>query len=161
MSTTESPNLLLPYILPAQAQKHVTHYEAERALDALIQLTILDRDLGTPPVSPNDGDRYIVITAATGAWVGQAGKIAAFQDGAWVFFTPREGWVAWVADENILVVYDGAAWSASGATGATGAAGPAGPQGPIGLTGSPGAAGPTGSTGPAGSAGANASSARR
>lgn len=29
-----SPNLQLPYIMPSQAQKHVTHNEALRTLDA-------------------------------------------------------------------------------------------------------------------------------
>ena len=40
-----SPHLLLPYILAAQAQKHVTHNEAIRLLDAVVQLSVLDRDL--------------------------------------------------------------------------------------------------------------------
>ncbi len=113
-----SANLTLPYIAPAQAQKHVTHNEAIRALDALVQLSVQDRDLTTAPAAPADGARYIVGPAATGAWAGQAGKIAAFQDGAWAFMTPREGWLAWVADEDKLVVYDGAGWIlAANATG--------------------------------------------
>ena len=130
MSATESPNLRLSYILPAQAQKHVTHNEAVRALDAIVQLTVLDRDSGTAPATPNDGDRYIVANAPSGAWAGQTGKVAAFQDGAWVYFTPREGWVAWAADEDLLLVHNGIAWSAAGSAGPTGATGPAGASGP-------------------------------
>ena len=42
MSDT-STHLLLPYILAAQAQKHVTHNEALRLLDGLVQLSVLDR----------------------------------------------------------------------------------------------------------------------
>jgi hypothetical protein len=42
-------HLLLPYILAAQAQKHVTHNEALRILDGLVQLSVLDRDLTAPP----------------------------------------------------------------------------------------------------------------
>jgi len=42
----------------AQAQKHVTHNEAIRALDAIVQIGVGDRDLAAPPVSPTDGDRY-------------------------------------------------------------------------------------------------------
>jgi hypothetical protein len=81
----QSANLQLPYIMPSQAQKHVTHNEAIRTLDALVQLAVLDRDLTTPPVSPTDGDRYLVATGGTGAWTGRDGKVAAWQDGAWTF----------------------------------------------------------------------------
>jgi len=68
MST--STHLLLPYVLAAQAQKHVTVNEALRLLDGLLQLAVLDRHLTTPPASPADGDRYIVASGATGAWSG-------------------------------------------------------------------------------------------
>jgi len=103
-------NLNLPFIMAAQAQKHVTHNEALRALDAIVQLAVLDKDLAAPPGSPADGARYIVGPSPTGAWSGQAGRIAAFQDAAWAFFAPIEGWRAWVADEDDLYVWSGSAW---------------------------------------------------
>src|SRR5690606_21246120 len=106
----ETPNLKLPYIAPAQAQKHVTHNEAIRALDALVHISVEDRDLVAPPVEALDGARYIVANGATGEWSGHAQKIAAFQDGAWAFYAPREGWTAWIADEDLLVVWNGEAW---------------------------------------------------
>ena len=68
-----TPNLQLPYLMAAQAQKHVTHNEALRALDAVVQLTVLDKDLASPPGSPTDGVRYIVAAGPTGAWSDQAG----------------------------------------------------------------------------------------
>ena len=105
-----SPNLQLAYLMAAQSQKHVTYNEAMRALDALVQQMVLDQDLADPPASPADGDRYIVAASPTGAWVGQTGRIAAYQDGAWQFYTPREGWLAWVADEDLLYVHDGTDW---------------------------------------------------
>lgn len=106
----ETPNLKLPYIAPAQAQKHVTHNEAIRALDALVHISVEDRDLVEPPAEAPDGARYIVANGATGEWSGHALKIAAFQDGAWAFYAPREGWTAWIADEDLLVVWSGEAW---------------------------------------------------
>jgi hypothetical protein len=109
MDTT--PNLTLPYIMAAQAQKHITHNEAIRALDALLQLMVLDRDLASPPTSPANGDRYIVAASPTGAWAGEAGRVAAYEDRAWDFYVPKEGWLAWVADENLLLAHDGTAWS--------------------------------------------------
>lgn len=115
----DSPNLNLPYILPAQAQKHVTHNEAIRALDALVQLSVLDRDLAAPPSSPAEGARYIVTASPTGPWSAHAGKIAAFQDGAWMFYVPRAGWLAWVADESAALVFNGSAWLPLAAGGAS------------------------------------------
>lgn len=105
-----SANLQLPYIMPSQAQKHVTHNEAIRTLDALVQLTVLDRDLSTPPGSPPDGARYLVAAGGTDAWTGKDGTIAAWQDGAWAFLAPKAGWLLWVADETRLLGFDGAEW---------------------------------------------------
>jgi hypothetical protein len=85
-------HLLLPYILAAQAQKHVTHNEALRTLDGL------------------DGDRYIVGSGATGDWAGWDLNVVLWTDGAWLRLPPRTGWRAWVQDEGLLLVYDGAAW---------------------------------------------------
>ncbi|WP_323006528.1 DUF2793 domain-containing protein [Pseudorhodobacter sp.] len=104
-------NLLLPFILAAQAQKHVTHNESLRLLDGLIQLSVLDRNLATPPGSPAEGARYIVATGATGAWSGWAGDIALWSDGAWVRLPARTGWVVWVQDESRVVVRIGSVWT--------------------------------------------------
>jgi hypothetical protein len=109
-SVDETTNLLLPYILAAQAQKHVTHNEALRKLDALVQISVADRHLAVPPASPLDGQRYIVAASATGAWSGHTGKIAAWQDGAWEIYAPREGFIAWVEDEDIAVAWSGSGW---------------------------------------------------
>jgi hypothetical protein len=108
-----TPNLKLPYILPSQAQKHVTHNEALQVLDAVVQLSVLDRNLTAPPANPAEGARYIVSPVATGGWAGQDGKIACFLDGAWDFHAPAEGWLAWVADEDTLLAWNGSAWIAA------------------------------------------------
>src|SRR3954451_24400637 len=102
-----SPNLALDYIA---AQREVVHNAAIRALDALVQLAVHDRDLAAPPGSPGDGDRYVVAASPTGTWTGHAGHVAAWQDGAWHFYAPRVGWLVDVADEGKLVVWDGSAW---------------------------------------------------
>jgi hypothetical protein len=114
---SDTPNLNLPYILAAQAQKHVTHNEAIRALDAIVQIGVADRDLTSPPSSPAEGARYIVAASATGGWAAHDHTVAAWQDGAWAFYEPNEGWLAWVADEDVLVAWDGAAWTTAGGGG--------------------------------------------
>src|SRR5690606_21523712 len=120
----DTPNLGLPFIMAAQAQKHVTHNEAIRALDALVHLAVIDRDATTPPSSPAEGDRHIVGAGSTGVWDGHDLDIAAFQDGAWAFFTPRPGWRAWVVGESALRAWNGTDWvgvgSGSGGGGSDG-----------------------------------------
>lgn len=103
-------NLAMPYLEASQAQKHVTHNAALAVLDAITMLSVRDRDLAAPPGSPDEGARYLVASAATGAWSGHEGKIAVWADGAWSFHAPQEGWLAWIADEDALVVFDGASW---------------------------------------------------
>ncbi len=107
---SDSQILSLPYILPAQAQKHVTHNEAIKALDVLVQLSVLNRDQTTPPASPGEGDRHLVGAGATGDWLGQDDKIAAYLGGVWVFHTPAAGWRAYVRSEALVLVYDGSGW---------------------------------------------------
>ena len=109
MSET-TPNLALPYILSAQAQKHVTHNEALRHLDAIVQPGVISKDLTEPPPAPLNGDRYLVATDATGVWAGRDGSIAAYQDGAWAFHAPRHGWQVWLRDKARIEVFDGTEW---------------------------------------------------
>ena len=113
MPANVSQILNLPYIQPSQAQKHVTHNEALRRLDVLVQLVVSSRSTTSPPADPPDGRRHIVPDGATGAWAGQAGKLAVFQENAWVFLDPLVGWQAYVKDENIHVTFESGAWTAS------------------------------------------------
>jgi hypothetical protein len=103
----------MPFIEGSQAQKHVTHNEALRILDAAIQIGVLDTDQTSPPPTPAEGDRHIVASGATGAWAGQADAVAAYEDGAWRFLTPKLGWCAWSDADGALLVYDGATWIAA------------------------------------------------
>ena len=107
-------HLLLPYILASQAQKHVTHNEALRLLDAMVQLSVLDRTHTAPPASPTDGDRHIVASAATGLWSGWDLNVAFWVDGVWMRLVPRPGWLAWIAAEQAFVVWNGSAWDLVG-----------------------------------------------
>lgn len=105
-----TPNLDLPYIMPAQAQKHVTHNEALDLIDTLLQCAVADRDLSEPPEEAQEGERYIVAADASGTWAGREGTIALRREGGWRFLTPRIGWRAWVVDEAVLVFWNGDAW---------------------------------------------------
>ncbi|MEL6840267.1 MAG: DUF2793 domain-containing protein, partial [Pseudomonadota bacterium] len=58
----QTPNLTLPFIMPAQAQKHVTHNEAIELLDMIVQLTLEATDAVTPPGTANEGQAWAIGT---------------------------------------------------------------------------------------------------
>jgi hypothetical protein len=125
-----TPNLSLPFIEAGQAQKHVTHNEALRFLDAVTQLAVAAIS-ASPPAEPADGERHIVGVGASGAFTGHETQVAAFQDGGWNFLTPRPGWRVWnVADEELLV-WTGAEWAAVSSGGGGGAGDVEGPDGGV------------------------------
>ena len=53
-----TPNLALPFILPSQAQKHVTHNEALQQLDAVVQLVVAGSSTA-PSADPAEGECWI------------------------------------------------------------------------------------------------------
>lgn len=82
--------------LETQARNIATKAVHPRGLIGLIGAGIDFRavknvSLTTPPVGPSVGDAYLVAFAATGAWSGQAGKIATWDGNAWVFEQVRLG----------------------------------------------------------------------
>lgn len=118
---TTTPNLGLGLLAAAQSQKHVTMNEALLLLDATVQLAVESRTVAAPPASPADGQRWIVPAGATGAFAGHDDTIAVAQDGVLGFVTPHTGWLCWIADEGVLLVHDGSAWSAPPGTAIGGA----------------------------------------
>ncbi len=108
MSDT-TPNLNLPYILPSQAMKHITHNEALQILDAATNTVIL-ATLTAPPATPAEGALYLIGPSATGTFAGKDGRLAFFIDGAWIFLVPRAGWRAWFATDGRTRVFDGTVW---------------------------------------------------
>lgn len=111
---TQSPNLSLSLIAPQQAQKHVTVNESLLRLDALVQLAVVSRAIAAEPAAPSDGDAYILPAGKTGAqWSAMADQsIAVFQSGSWIEIAPREGFLAFVADESLFYRVAGGNWGA-------------------------------------------------
>lgn len=122
-----TPRLGAPELTTSQSGKELTVNEQIRYIESAAGHFIFkDRDLATPPGSPADGDCYLVAASPTGAWSGQAGKIAYRLNTSWKFYTVIEGFTAWVNDENVFIGYDGAAWNTLSAPSGTYA--PANPQ---------------------------------
>lgn len=110
---SRTANLSLPFLVAAQAQKHVTVNEGLLRLDALAQIHAESATTTTQPVSPIDEQLFVLPAGKSGDdWSAMAdGALAYYRDGAWEEITPREGWIAWLRDTDELRVYDGAAWS--------------------------------------------------
>ncbi len=104
-----TPNLLLPYLLPSQAQKHVTHNEALQQIDALAQLVIVE-SRNTVPGIPAEGACFWITAGASGLWSGKSGQIAHFQDGTWQFVPPKTGWTAWFAQTGDFRAFQNGNW---------------------------------------------------
>lgn len=63
-----------------------------------------------PPLSPTDGDRYLIGTTASDQWFTNEGKIAQYNSvlGTWSFTTPTDGYSLVVNDEtNAIYRYNG------------------------------------------------------
>lgn len=71
-----------------------------RKASVLVQLSVIGR-VSSLPGSPTNGDIYILTTDDT---------VCARDDGSWVAYTPIEGWLAYVRNENKLYYYDGSDW---------------------------------------------------
>ncbi len=107
-----SPRLDLPYLEPAQAQKHVTHNEALLRLDAVVQMVLQSLDLDTPPASPALGAGFGIGAAPSGVWSGHPDEVAIWQGEGWLFLTPSVGWRIWDVAAGMARVWDGTAWIA-------------------------------------------------
>lgn len=100
----------LPLIAPGQAQKELTHNEALALLDMLAQPAVMAIGTETPPAAAAAGACWIVGAAPSGAWAGQAGRLACMTAGGWRFATPQAGFAAWLASADAVIRFDGSVW---------------------------------------------------
>lgn len=105
-----SARLALPYLMPSQAQKHVTHNEALKKLDLLVQLAVETLDAILPPPVPSEGQVWALGAAPTGDWAGHAFELAAWLDGTWYFETLVAGRLVIDMSETSLKIWDGNVW---------------------------------------------------
>lgn len=106
----QTPRLNTPYIISTQSQKDVTHNTALNMLDALVQPAVETSILSIPPVSPTEGDLWVVSGGATGAWATHDNELTQFIGGIWVFYLPFEGMQVWLKDELLSLKYVSGIW---------------------------------------------------
>lgn len=109
--TDASDRFALPFILPGQAQKEAFHNEALSLIDAALHAAVEDDPLDTPPVTPEQGQCWIVAAGATGAWAGKADALACRTSGGWRFVTPVPGMLAWNKAWGVWLHWSGGSWS--------------------------------------------------
>lgn len=108
---TSSTRLGLPFLQPGQLQKEFTHNEALAVLDLAVAAAVLEVGRNSPPASPAAGDCYVVGSAPTGDWTGQAKALAGFTDGGWRFLAAVAGMHVFVPSQGCVASYDGTAWN--------------------------------------------------
>lgn len=74
-------------------------------------LGVVNQTTNTPPSSPSDGDAYIIGTSPTGAWSGNARKIAIYEGSAWVIYSPQPGWQVYDRAQFASFIYDSGVWN--------------------------------------------------
>ena len=69
--------------------------------------------LADPPATPSNGDRYVVITPATGVWLGKEDDIVEFDSSnqLWIFLTPKDGFALYRKSDNRAFVFTDTAWN--------------------------------------------------
>jgi len=107
----DTPNLALPLLAASQAQKHVTMNEAISILDATTQLIVKSRSISAPPEDPVDGSVYICAPNGAEEWAGLDHKILIYLNGYWKTIQPKNGWSAFVSDENLNVSFSFGTWN--------------------------------------------------
>ena len=105
---SDTPKLLIPEIAESQASKYITHNEALRILDAVVQCNVLTEGTIVPPGSPTDGDTHIIgidTDSTSDDWEGHDSEIAYYKSSAWIFIMPHEGWRAYCQANGVTYIY--------------------------------------------------------
>ncbi|HEX8640102.1 MAG TPA: DUF2793 domain-containing protein [Allosphingosinicella sp.] len=106
-----SARFALPFLVPGQAQKEMFHNEALAAIDSLLHPTAEGGPASAPPTSPETGASWIVGSGATGAWSGQADRLATWTEGGWRFAAPVSGMLVWNKAAGVWMRWTGSDWS--------------------------------------------------
>lgn len=117
----QTPRLSLPNLFAAQAQKEITVNEAFARLDMLLHACV-EGEADAPPAAPSEGECWMVGASPTGNWAANAGDIASWQAGNWLFATPTTGMLIFDKAAGSTARFDGSWQYAAGVPAPTGGA---------------------------------------
>ncbi|MBD3730707.1 MAG: DUF2793 domain-containing protein [Sphingomonadales bacterium] len=106
---SHTPRLALPLLFAGQAQKEFFVNQSLSLVDMLLQAAV-EGEASVPPVSPADGESWLVGSAAEGGWSGYEGHLASWQSGVWLFAYPSEGWQVFDRDTRQAIRYSLGEW---------------------------------------------------
>lgn len=93
------------YWTPGSNLWNEQHDPDTRLLSVVTQLSVVSRTVALPG-SPTDGMIYIVVSTDPT----NPNRVAARDNGAWVYIVPQNGWVAYVQDEQRHYLFNGTSW---------------------------------------------------
>ncbi|MXO65504.1 DUF2793 domain-containing protein [Altericroceibacterium endophyticum] len=88
--TSTTSRFGLPLLFSGQAEKEFFVNEAFSRLDLLLHMAV-EGERASPPELAEEGKSWLVSGQPSGAWEDKPGQIAVRQDGAWMFYAPRNG----------------------------------------------------------------------
>lgn len=107
---SHTPNLALPLLFAAQAQKEITHNEALVLVDGLLPGCVNAVASDPAALAPDPGDAWIIGASPTGAWLGRANHIAVYSEGGWRFVLPVDGMRLYDVGRGLVLLFDGGTW---------------------------------------------------
>lgn len=96
--------------LSSAQEPYLTYNELAMLLRALAY-GVVDKDLTAPPGGETDETLYIPAATASGAWAGLENKLVWIKDSVWYYYTPTEGTIVRVRDEDKVYRFDGSVWA--------------------------------------------------
>ena len=115
---SQTSRIGFPFLEPGQASKEQFHNESLRLADMAIGAAIEGLGVNTPPVSPVDGQCFILGSAPTGAWAGHSQALAGYGAGGWRFVEAVAGLSALDKGSGQTAVFNGTFWELGAIKGA-------------------------------------------
>ena len=73
-------------------------------------VNVISKKVNTPPLTPSEGDQYIIPVSASGEWEAYKKYITRFSNDKWYYVVPSEGQRCGVKDEYTDYIFTGSTW---------------------------------------------------